>query len=93
MLEELGAADAGRVERAVAALERAGPADPDVLYVAARACETRLLDPGRAVAIYERVVAEFPAARAAAAAGRRAEELRALIGARGEHAALAAELA
>lgn len=91
ILEELASSDAARVEQAVAASLR--QADPDVLYVAARACETKLLDPARAVAIYERIVAEFPAARVAAAAARRAAELREQIGAHGEHAALAADLA
>jgi len=91
----LGADDVHEVERAVAAItERPAPAtDPDVLFAAARACEDRLLDPARAAAIYERIVAEHPGARVAAAAARRIAALRALVGGGGEAAAHAAELA
>ena len=91
----LGADDVHDVERAIAAITRlpARDSDPDVLFAAARACEDRLLDPARAAAIYERIVADHPGARVAAAAARRIAALRALVGASGEAAAHAAELA
>jgi len=94
-LDGLGAADLQDVDRAVAAIARlpAGDAGPDALFAAARACEDKLLDPGRAVALYDRVTAEHPDARVAIAAGRRAQALRELVGPHGETAAQAAELA
>jgi hypothetical protein len=64
-----------------------------VLFAAGRACEDRLLDPGRAVALYDRIVTEHPNARIAAAAAHRAAALHEQIGPHGEAAALAAELA
>ncbi|HEY0986530.1 MAG TPA: hypothetical protein VGD80_05725, partial [Kofleriaceae bacterium] len=95
LIDALGASDAAQVERAVAAIERvaAPDGDPDALFAAARACEDRLLDPGRAAAIYERIVGEHGAARVAAMAARRSAALRELIGPHGESAAQAAELA
>lgn len=93
-LDALVAGDRAGIERAVsaiAALPR--DADPDVLFAAARACEDKLHDPARAVALYDRIVADHPTARAAAAAERRGAALREQIGPRGEHAALAADLA
>lgn len=94
-LEALGSADPAEVERAIAAIAAvpASEADPDALFAAARACEDKLLDPGRAAAMYERVVAEHPAARIATMAARRVAALRELLGPRGESAAEAAELA
>jgi hypothetical protein len=94
-IDALGAEDVHDVERAVAAITRLPPraSDPDVLFAAARACEDKLLDPARAAAIYERIVADHPGARAASAAARRIAALRALVGAGGEAAAPAAELA
>ena len=91
----LAASDPRDVERAVASIaERAGPtSDPDALFAAARACEDKLLDPGRAAALYDRIVAEHPDARVAIAAGRRAQALHALIGPHGETRAQAAEFA
>ena len=91
----LGAADPREVERAVAAIaQTAEPgADPDLLFAAARACEDKLLDPGRAAALYDRIAAEHAEARVAIAAARRARALHALIGPHGETAAQAAELA
>lgn len=94
LLEALGSADRPRIERAVVALEEPGSdADPDVMFAAARACEDKLDDPGRAMALYDRIAAEHPAARVAAAAGRRVEALRPLVGPHGESAALAKRLA
>ncbi|HEU4729289.1 MAG TPA: tetratricopeptide repeat protein, partial [Kofleriaceae bacterium] len=97
-LDALGADDVHEVERAVAAIAAAPArqADPDVLFAAARACEDRLLDPARAVAIYARIVADHPGARVATAASRRIAALSELIGPAGhpgQSAALAAELA
>jgi hypothetical protein len=91
-LDALGDGDLRVVERAVAAIV-AAPRDADLLFAAARACEDRLADPGRALAIYQRIVAAYPDARVANAAARRITELRPLVGAAGEHARLAAELA
>jgi tetratricopeptide (TPR) repeat protein len=95
LLDGLGASDLRDVERAVAAIQQqpAAESDPDVLFAAGRACEDKLLDPERAVALYDRVIAEHPTARVATAALRRAAPLRAQIGPHGETAALAAELA
>jgi hypothetical protein len=91
----LGADDVRDVARAVEAIagRAARASDPDVLFAAARACEVKLLDPARAAAIYERIVADHPAARVAPAAARRITALRALVGEHGEAAAHAAELA
>ncbi|MBV8759131.1 MAG: hypothetical protein JO257_17715 [Deltaproteobacteria bacterium] len=55
-------------------------ADPDTLYAAGRAAEDKLIDPARALALYERLLREAPDARAAAAAERRAMILRAELG-------------
>lgn len=94
-VDELGSEDMHQVARAVAAITQlpAGRADPDTLFAAGRACEDKLLDPGQAVAIYERVVAEHPGARVATAAAHRVAVLRALVGPHGDSAAHAAELA
>lgn len=81
------------VERAVAAITASAAADPDALFAAARACEDELHDPARAAAIYDRIVAEYPDARASIAAARRARALHATLGRHGETAAQAAELA
>jgi Tetratricopeptide repeat len=94
LLDQLSGAPDDAVATRVAAIEAAGgltaaaeataPADlamlPDALFTAARACEERLHDPARALAIYERILARFPDARVAVAAGRRAGHLRAQIG-------------
>ncbi|HMG22333.1 MAG TPA: hypothetical protein VK607_13470 [Kofleriaceae bacterium] len=94
LLDALSSDDRGRIERAVAAIaEPRGGADPDVMFAAARACEDTLGDPGRALALYDRIAAEHPSARVATAAVRRAAALRELVGPRGETAALARELA
>jgi hypothetical protein len=92
-LDALSSDDRARIEPAVAAVIAAGDADPDVLFAAARACEDKLDDPGRAVALYDRIVADHPSARVATAAARRAAALRELIGPHGETAGLARELA
>lgn len=96
LVDRLSAAgDRAAVEQAVAAIERA-PALPDLdhaLFRAGQACEDALADPARALALYERIVRDFPTAGIAIAAGRRAELLRGQVGGGGEHAAEAAQLA
>jgi hypothetical protein len=59
------------------------------LFAAGRACEDRLHDPARALAIYERIVRDMPDAGISIAAGRRIEQLEGVR----EHAKEAAELA
>jgi hypothetical protein len=95
LLDAIASGDTAAIERAVGAVAALAPedVDPDALFAAARACEDKLLDPGRAVVLYERLIAAHPTARAATAAGRRARLLRAQVGPNGEAAALAAELA
>src|SRR6185295_2984385 len=92
LLEALSSDDRERIERAVAAIGDARDAEPDVAFAAARACEDKLEDPGRALALYDRITGEHPSARVAAAAVRRAAALRELVGPHGETAALAREL-
>ncbi|MEZ4364366.1 MAG: hypothetical protein R3B48_29595 [Kofleriaceae bacterium] len=82
-----------RIERAAAGPGPASSAAPDALFTAARACEERLLDPSRALALYEQVLAGFPDARVAVAAARRARHLRAQVGAAGASAPEAQALA
>lgn len=91
-LDDLGAPDARAVATAVGALEHSSH-DADELFAAGRACEDKLLDPARALAIYDRILAEMPDARVAAAARRRADSIRSELGPHGEHAQRAAELA
>ncbi len=95
LLDSLATEDPRALSFAIASIEKA-PVTPDLadtLFAAGRACEDRLRDPARALAIYERILRDLPSARVAAAAERRAERLRAGIGAHGEHAREAAELA
>ena len=96
LVERLGDGDRAVVERTVAAIEGAPAGAPDLdyaLFRAGQACEDTLADPARALALYERLVRELPSAGLAIAAGRRIEQLRGRIGAGGEHAREAAELA
>ena len=95
LIDALATDDPRAIADAVAAIERA-PTTPelaDALFAAGRAAEDRLLDPSRALAIYERILRDVPDARVATAAQRRAARLRGDVGAHGEHARLAAELA
>jgi hypothetical protein len=95
LLAALETDDPGKLAVAVGNVEHA-PTTPelaDALYAAARACDERLADPGRALALYQRIERELPDARVAAAADRRAATLVALVGPHGEHAAEGAELA
>lgn len=95
LVERLAAGSPAEVAAAVVAIEAmpvAQPHAPDAWFAAARACEDVLHDPARALALYDRLLAEAPTARVAAAAARRAEPLRAQLGAHHEHAGRAAEL-
>jgi hypothetical protein len=92
-LDALGAEDVREVDRAVSAISVAPAVSPDVLFAAARACEDRLLDPGRAAAIYARIVRDHPDARVSVAAARRLAALREVLGAHDEAAVPAAALA
>ena len=95
LVDGLATDDRAALASAVTAIEHAAPAPElaDTLFAAARACEDRLLDPGRALALYDRILREVPEARVAIAARRRADQLRAEVGAGGEHVREAAELA
>jgi len=91
LLAGLETDDPVALANAITAIERA-PTTPglaDVLFAAGRACEDRLHDPARALAIYERIVRELPDAGITIAAGRRITQL---AGVR-EHAQEAGELA
>jgi hypothetical protein len=96
LVDGLATDDPTLMAAAVAAIERA-PADtpdlPDALFAAAKACEDTLVDPGRALALYERITRDAPDSRVAMATGRRAEAMRAQVGSGGEHAGKAQELA
>jgi hypothetical protein len=90
LVDKLATDDPAALADAVTAIERA-PANADALFAAGRACEDRLVDPARALAIYDRIQRELPDTSVAASARRRAERLRQMIG--GGHAAEAADLA
>jgi hypothetical protein len=63
----------------VSAIERAHGEIPDEVYTAGRICEDKLFDPVRALALYDRVLREWPDAKVARAAQSRAARLRAEI--------------
>ena len=84
-LDDLASDDPARVAAAVSAIE-AAPASPDVRFAAARACEDRLADPARALALYEQILRESPDAGVAIAAERRAGALREQVGDRADRA-------
>jgi len=91
LLHGLDTDDAHALSAAVAAIEHAPTTRElaDVLFAAGRACEDRLYDPARALAIYERLVRELPDAGVSIAAARRISSLQAIAA----HAREAAELA
>jgi hypothetical protein len=91
LLAGLATDDPAALSTAITAIERAPttPALGDVLFAAGRACEDRLHDPARALAIYDRIVRELPDAGISIAAGRRIEQLKGVR----DHAQEAAELA
>lgn len=88
LADRLAGDDPRAIAEAVTAIERDGR-DPDDLYSAARACEDKLADPVRALALYDRIHRAFPDAKAAIAADKRGEHLRAQIA--GGHEAEARE--
>ena len=96
LVERLGAASKADVERAIADIERA-PADTqyldEAMREAARACEDVLADPARALALYDRILAEFPNGSASRVARVRARLLRDRVGTGNVYAKEAAELA
>ncbi|MDQ3337877.1 MAG: hypothetical protein M4D80_22170 [Myxococcota bacterium] len=96
LAERLGAKARADVERAVADIERA-PADTayldEAMREAARACEDVLADPARALALYERILAEFPDGSASRVARVRARLLRDRVGTGNAHAKEAGDLA
>lgn len=91
LLRGLDTDDPRALDGAVAAIERAPTTRElaDVLFAAGRACEDRLLDPGRALRLYERIVRELPDSSVAIAAGRRIEMLHDVRGHEAEAQALA----
>jgi hypothetical protein len=96
LIDRLATSDRTELAAAVAAVEAAAPDDPelgDALFVAARACEDTLVDPPRALALYERILRDFPDAGVAIAARRRAEALRGRIGRDSQFAHEAGEFA
>jgi hypothetical protein len=91
LLRGLDTDDPAALSAAIATIERA-PAEPglaDVLFAAGRACEDRLYDPARALALYDRIAREMPNAGVSIAAERRARVLRPTA----SHAREASELA
>lgn len=88
LADRLTSDDPHAIADAVDAIERDGR-DPDDLYSAARACEDKLADPVRALALYDRIHRSFPDAKAAMAADKRGDHLRAQIA--GGHEAEARE--
>ncbi|MGE0551460.1 MAG: tol-pal system YbgF family protein [Kofleriaceae bacterium] len=95
LIEGLETDDPRALPAAISAIETA-PTTPglaDALYAAARACEDRLRDPARAMALYERIVRELPDTRVSTASQRRLEQLHAELGDHGEHRQRATELA
>jgi hypothetical protein len=92
LLDGLATDDPSALARAIGAVE-AAPTDADALFAAARACEERLGDPRRALALYDRILRDAPDERVASAAAHRAARLRTELGADGAHATEAAALA
>jgi len=96
LADRVNATDRAEVEAAVAAIERAPSTTPDLaeaLRRAARACEDVLADPARALALYERILREFPHGSPSRLARARAELLRERVGTNRAHAREAAQLA
>jgi hypothetical protein len=93
LLDKLSGAADSEVEGLVRRIEQAAAAPtssavdaaglPDALFIAARACEERLLDPARALALYDQILARFGDARVAVAAERRSAHLHAQLSASG----------
>ncbi|MBA3393286.1 MAG: hypothetical protein H0T89_11610 [Deltaproteobacteria bacterium] len=96
LADRVGAPDRAAIERAVAEIERAPATTPNLdeaLRRAARACEDVLADPARALALYERILDEFPNTAASRVARARAALFRGRVGDDNAYAREAAELA
>ena len=78
--DRLATEDPHALDAAVGAIEHAHGDLPDEVYAAGRACEDKLVDPARALALYDRLLHDWPDASVARAAESRAAHLRALIG-------------
>ena len=91
-LHDLATDDPKALDAAIHAVE-AGPADAGALYAAARAAEDRLVEPARALALYERLLRERPDTSYALAAEKRASILRAEVGTGSAHQTEATALA
>ncbi|HET9987909.1 MAG TPA: hypothetical protein VFQ65_05300, partial [Kofleriaceae bacterium] len=63
----------------VTAMERNAHADAAALYAAGRTCEDTLADPVRALALYDRLLREYPDASVALGAEHHAARLRAQL--------------
>lgn len=95
LIDGLATDDPVALAAGVTRIEQAPPSPDlaDALFGAARACEDRLLDPARALALYDRLLQVAPDSAVAIAAARRAEALRVTLGPHGEHAKNAADFA
>lgn len=78
--DRLATDDPHALDAAVTAIAQAHGDVADETYAAGRACEDKLLDPARALALYDRVLHEWPDASVARAAESRAAHLRTQIG-------------
>jgi hypothetical protein len=78
--DRLATSDPRALAEAVTEIEH-GPADAPALYAAGRACEDTLLDPVRALALYDRLLREHPDANVATAAEQHGARLREQLGA------------
>ena len=95
LVDGLATDDPKALDASIAAIEHAPATTPDLadaLFAAAHACEDKLADPGRALAIYTRLASDFPDAGIAIAAARRRDQLRAQIGNGAPEARLFAQL-
>lgn len=81
--DRLATDDPRALAEAIAEIERTPSTAPelaDLLYTAGRACEDKLADPARALALYDRLLREQPDTKAALGAEHRAAHLRTLTG-------------
>ncbi len=88
LIEQLSSSEATQRSQALVAVEavRADaaatlPGFDDALFSAARVAQDDAADPARALALYQRIVDEYPNGRLANAAARHAAQLQALVGA------------
>jgi hypothetical protein len=91
LAEAARSCDPAAVNALVAALPQARGAEEasDALFTTARKCETVASDPVTALALYQRIVTDYPDARAAKGSATRLAELTALVGSDGAGADLA----